>query len=247
MRLPPADFWAGARDVVPVLLGNMPFALVFGATAVAVGLTTAQTLGSSVFIFGGAAQLAAVQVLDRGAPAVVVLLTALVVNARHVMYSASIAPYFQRQSAKWKAALSYLLTDQAYAVSLLEFENDDETSRRWYYLGVAVPLWVTWQAATIVGVLLGARLPSGWHLEFAVPLVFLAVLVPAVTDRATGAAAVVGGTTAVAANGLPYNLGLILAAVVGIGAGLAVESRSSTATDDEDETRSPESEDEEVA
>ncbi|WP_238398103.1 AzlC family ABC transporter permease [Halorussus salinus] len=235
MSSPRADFLSGVRVAAPITLGVLPFGMVAGVAAVGVGMSALQAVGMSVVVFAGASQLAAIELIGRNAPAAVVVATVLVVNLRLVMYSASIAPYFQRQSAKWKAALSYLLTDQAYAVSLLEFENDEETSRRWYYLGVAVPLWVTWQAATVVGVLLGARLPSGWHLEFAVPLVFLAVLVPAVTDRATGAAAVVGGTTAVVANGLPYNLGLILAAVVGIGAGVAVESVSATSTDTNDE------------
>lgn len=218
-----------------MILGIAPFGMVAGVAAVGVGMSAVQAVGMSVVIFAGASQLAAIELMGRNAPAVVVVLTVLVVNLRLVMYSASIAPHFRRQSAKWKAALAYLLTDQAYAVSVVEFKSDEETSRRWYYLGVAVPLWVTWQAATIVGVLLGARLPPGLHLEFAVPLVFLAVLVPAITDRPTGAAAVVGGTVAVAANGLPYNLGLIAAAVVGIGAGLAVESLSSADTDDREE------------
>jgi 4-azaleucine resistance transporter AzlC len=233
---PRADFLSGVRVAAPITLGVVPFGMVAGVAAVGVGMSAVQAVAMSVVVFAGASQLAAIELVGRNAPAAVVVLTVVVVNLRLVMYSASIAPYFQRQSAKWKAALSYLLTDQAYAVSLLEFENDAETSRRWYYLGVAVPLWVTWQAATIVGVLLGARLPSGWHLEFAVPLVFLAVLVPAVTDRATGAAAVVGGAAAVAANGLPYNLGLIAAAVVGIGAGLAAESLASPDTGETDGT-----------
>ena len=123
----------------------------------------------------------------------------------------------------FRSWLAYLLTDQAYAVSVMEFRNDDSTNRRWYYLGVATPLWVTWQAATVAGILLGSEVPASWHLEFAVPLVFLAVLVPAVTDRTTVVTAVVGGAVAVAAHGLPFNLGLLTAAVAGIAAGLLVE------------------------
>lgn len=223
MSSPRADFLSGVRVVAPILLGVVPFGMVAGVAAVGVGIPAVQALAMSVVIFAGASQLAAIELVGQSAPVVVVVLTVLVVNLRMVMYSASIAPYFESESPRWKAALSYLLTDQAYAVSLMEFESDEETSRRWYYLGVGVPLWVTWQAATIAGIVLGAQLPSGWHLEFAVPLVFLAVLVPAVTDRATGAAAVVGGTAAVLAHGLPYNLGLITAAVVGIAAGLVAE------------------------
>ncbi|WP_435180160.1 AzlC family ABC transporter permease [Halorussus sp. AFM4] len=224
MSSPRSDFTAGVRVVAPILLGVVPFGMVAGAAAVGVGIPAAQAVAMSVVIFAGASQLAAIELVGRGAPALVVVATVLVVNLRHVMYSASIAPHFARLSARWKAGLSYLLTDQAYAVSVLRFERDPETSRRWYYLGVALPLWLVWQAATVVGVVLGARVPEGWHLEFAVPLVFLAVLVPAVTDRATAAAALVGGAAAIAANGLPYNLGLVTAAVVGIAAGMVAES-----------------------
>ncbi|WP_115863873.1 AzlC family ABC transporter permease [Halorussus litoreus] len=224
MSSPRSDFRAGLRVTAPIVLGIVPFGLVAGAAAVSVGIPALQALAMSVVIFAGASQLAAVELVGQGAPAVVVVATVLVVNLRLVMYSASIAPHFANQSAKWKAALSYLLTDQAYAVSVVEFENDPKTSRRWYYLGVAVPLWVAWQAATVVGVFVGASVPDGWQLEFAVPLVFLAILVPAVTDRATGAAAIVGGTAAILARGLPYNLGLVVAALIAIAAGLAVES-----------------------
>ena len=205
--------------------------MIAGVAAVGVGIPAVQTLAMSVVIFAGASQLAAIELIGRNAPAAVVVLTVLVINLRHVMYSASLAPHFRRQSARWKGLLAYLLVDQVYALSILEFENDEETSRRWYYLGVATPLWLTWQTATVAGIIFGARTPEGWHLEFAVPLVFLAVLVPAVTDRATAAAALVGGSVAVAAAGLPYNLGLIVAAVVGVGAGLAVERATGVPTD----------------
>ncbi len=197
--------------------------MVAGVAAVSAGIPAAQALAMSVVIFAGASQLAAADLIGRNVPAAIVVLTVLIINLRMMMYSASIAPYFRKQSARWKAGLAYFLTDQAYAVSLMRFERDDETNRRWYYLGVATPLWVAWQFATVAGILLGTSVPPSWKLEFAVPLVFLAVLVPSVTDRATTVAAVVGGTTAVLAEGLPFNLGLVIAAIVGILAGLLVE------------------------
>jgi 4-azaleucine resistance transporter AzlC len=220
---PRADFLSGVRVAVPILFGIVPFGMVAGVAAINAGIPATEAFAMSVVIFAGASQLAAAELVGRNAPAVVVVFTVLVINLRMMMYSASIAPYFQRQSARWKGVLAYLLTDQAYAVSLLRFENDEDVSRRWFYLGIASALWVTWQVATVVGIAVGASVPDGWRLEFAVPLVFLAVLVPAVTDRATGTAALVGGSVAIAANGLPFNLGLILAALVGIAAGLLAE------------------------
>ncbi|WP_227355349.1 AzlC family ABC transporter permease [Haladaptatus salinisoli] len=223
MSSPRADFLSGVRVSLPITLGIVPFGTVAGVAAVSVGIPAVHALAMSVVIFAGASQLAAVELIGKSAPAAVIVLTVLIINLRMMMYSASIAPHFERLSTRWKAALSYLLTDQAYAVSLVEFESDETTNRRWYYLGVAAPLWVTWQAATVAGILLGANVPAGWHLDFAIPLVFLAVLVPAVTDRPTVVAALVGGTTAVAADGLPFDLGLVVAAIVGIAAGLLVE------------------------
>ncbi len=218
------SFLEGARAVAPVLLGVIPFGLVAGATAVDVGLSGLQAVGLSVLVFAGASQLAAIELLGGDAPLAVVVATALVINLRMLMYSASIAPYFQEIATRWRAVLAYLLTDQAYALSVTRFGDDRPVRRRWYYLGAALLLWGVWQVCTVLGVLVGARVPDSLPLGFAVPLTFLALLVPAVTDRASAAAAAVGGTGAVVGAGLPLNLGLIAGAVVGILAGLAVES-----------------------
>ncbi|WP_135828571.1 AzlC family ABC transporter permease [Halorussus halobius] len=205
------------------MLGVAPFGMVFGVAAVGSDVPVVETVAMSVVIFAGASQLAAVELVGQNAPAAVVVATVLVINLRMMMYSASIAPHFERLSARWKALLSYLLTDQAYAASIFEFENDDDVSRKWYFLGVAGPIWLMWQVATVAGIALGSGVPDGWHLDFAVPLVFLALVIPAVTDRSTAVAAVVGGSVAVAAAGFPFNLGLITAAVAGIAGGLVTE------------------------
>jgi len=120
--------------------------------------------------------------------------------------------------------LAYVLTDQAYALSVASYRSDSETDRKWYYLGVAVTLWAVWQVTTIAGALLGTGVPDAWGLEFAIPLVFLAILVPAIEDAATAVAAAVGGAIAVVGAGLPLNLGLLVAAGVGITAGVLTES-----------------------
>ena len=148
--------------------------------------------------------------------------TVLVVNLRMVMYSASIAPHFREIAARWKALMAYLLTDQAYALSVTRFRETD-VSRRGYYLGVAAPLWVVWQLCTLVGIVVGARVPAWLPLDFALPLVFLALLVPAIEDAGTAAAGLVGGTLATLGSGLPYELGLPLGAVCGVLAGLVAE------------------------
>ena len=219
------SFLAGARATAPVLVGIVPFGLVAGAAAVGVGLSGLQAVGLSAIVFAGASQLAAIDLLGQDAPLAVVVVTALVINLRMVMYSASIAPYFQGVATRWRAGLAYLLTDQAYALLVTRFGDDRPVRRRWYYLGAAAPLWAVWQVCTVVGVVVGARVPESLPLSFAVPLTFLALLVPAITDRASGVAAAVGGAGAAVGVGLPLNLGLIAGALAGVLAGLVAESR----------------------
>lgn len=232
------SFLAGARAIAPVLLGAVPFGLVAGAAAVSADLTVAQALGLSTVVFAGASQLAAIELLGRDAAFLVVVGTALVINARLVMYSASIAPYFDGVSRARRALIAYLLTDQAYALSVTRFREHGPSV--WYYFGTAAPLWVVFVAATAVGAVGGAQLPSALPLGFAVPLVFLAVLTPAVTDDASVVAAVVGGAVAVAGAGLPLNLGLLAGALSGVAAGLLADEASGDDEDGGDGGMSPE-------
>ena len=216
-------FLAGTRDMAPILLGVVPFAMISGIAAVGAGLSMASAMGMSVFIFAGAAQLAAVQLIGIGAAPLVIISTALIINLRFVMYSASLAPHFQHLTQRWKCLFAYLLTDQAYAVSISRFSIDRHIDRGWYYFGASFALWVVWQIFTLTGILLGSGVPKSWGLDFAVPLTFMVLLLKALGDKATVVAALVGGIIAVAAKPLPYNLGLLLAALCGIGAGLFLE------------------------
>lgn len=217
------DLRAGARDVSPLLLGIAPFGLVAGIAAVEAGLGFTQAVGMSVIVFAGASQLAALDLIGANAPFAVVVATAVVINLRVVMYSASIAPHFAEYGERLRAGLAYVLTDQAYALSIAEFTGDTERSRWRYYLGVATPLWLVWQVSTVIGFVLGAGVPEAWGLTFAVPLVFLALLVPAMKDRPTTVAGAVGGVVALLAAGVPFSLGLLVGATAGIVAGLFVE------------------------
>ncbi len=205
-----------------------PFGIIAGVAAVDNGLDTAQAIALSPVVFAGAAQLAMVDLFGRDATLAVIVLTALVINARFLMYSAALAPHLVQASALQRVAAAYLLTDQAFAVSIVRYGDRDETAatRLAYYFGAAMSLWVTWQAATVGGVVVGSEVPPEWSLDFAVPLVFIALLVPALKDRGTVAAAVIAVAVAVAAQPLPYNLGLIVAALLGIIGGLVAESRS---------------------
>jgi 4-azaleucine resistance transporter AzlC len=221
----PADLRAGVRATLPLLLGATPFGVVAGVAAVDAGLSPVQAVGLSMVVFAGASQLAAVDLLARDAPLAVVVLTAVVINLRMSMYSASIAPYFESIRRRWEAVCAYLLTDMSYALAIAEFTDDQGTDRRWYYLGAAVSIWAVWQVATVVGVVVGSGVPESWGVSFAVPLVFLALLVPELSDRPRVVAALVGGSVAVLGAAWPLNLGLLGGALAGVVAGYVVDGR----------------------
>ena len=214
-----SEFRRGVRDVIPLLLGIVPFGFIAGIATVNAGLGLPEALGLSVIVFAGAAQLAALELIGRDAPLAIVVVTAVVINLRMLMYSASIAPHFRTLSNRTKAAVAYLLTDQAYALAIARYREGSARPVA-YYFGVAATLWVIWQLATISGVVLGTSVPESLGLEFAVPLVFLALLVPAMEDGPTTVAGIFGGLVAVGAAGLPLNLGLLVGGAVGIVAGL---------------------------
>ncbi len=218
-------FMAGVRAVSPILLGIVPFATISGIAAVEIGMPKGLAIAMSMIMFAGAAQLASVQLLGAGAPGAIVVLTAVVINLRFAMYSASLGPHFQTLSARWKALFAYLLTDQAYAVSIIRFQDGlSAVARKWFYFGAAIALWATWQAGTAAGVFLGATVPASWSLDFAVPLTFMALAVPAIRDAPSAAAALAAGAVAVGAAGMPYHLNIITAAGAGIAVGLMAEA-----------------------
>jgi 4-azaleucine resistance transporter AzlC len=221
-----ASLVTGARAQVPVLFALLPFGLAFGASAAGSGFSPIEAIGMSVFVAAGAAQLAVVQLISAGASAAVVILTVLVINLRFTLYSASLAPHFRSLPLGWKGLLSFHLTDQAYAATINRFDEGEteESDKRWYFLGTGLAIWTTWQVATMTGVFLGAWVSEGWSLDFVLPLVFIALAVPAVKDRTTGAAALAAGIAAVFAAVLPLNLGLIGASLVGVLGGLATET-----------------------
>lgn len=217
-------FADGLLAMVPLLLAIVPFGLVLGVAAAGSVLGGGLGIATSQIIFAGAAQLVTVQLFDDGAAAIIVIITALVVNIRHLMYSAALAPQFREFPRRSRLLLPYLLTDQAFALSVLQFEeHEDPVYRRWFFFGVGMGLWVPWQIATIAGVVLGAQIPESLGLEFAIPLVFLVLLIPVIQTRPGLTAALVGGLVAVVANGAPFHLGLVVGAVAGVSIGVALE------------------------
>lgn len=224
--LPRDEFLAGVRAELPILLGVIPFGLIFGAVAVSAGLPVSLAQAMSAVIFAGSAQFIAAELIGVGTPALVLLLTTLIVNLRHLLYSASLAPHVNKLPLRWKMLLAYLMTDEAYAVTIIHYTEGrtPPATRHWFFLGAGMALWVTWQTTTAIGILLGASIPAAWSLDFALALTFIGLVVPTLRNRPHIAAALMAGLVAVLAASWPYKLGLIAAALSGILIGTVLES-----------------------
>jgi 4-azaleucine resistance transporter AzlC len=228
MRKNRGEFWAGVKAELPLLVGVVPFGMIYGVLALAAGLPPGVAQAMSAIIFAGSSQFLTVQLVSLGVPGMIMVLTGGVINLRHALYSASLAPYLQGLSSRWKALLAYLLTDEAYAVTILHFqsENGENHDRRWFFLGAGLTLWTSWQLSTAFGIFLGAQVPASWSLDFTLALTFIALVVPSLVDRASLVAAIAAGILAVLAFGLPFKLGMILAVLCGVAVGLLIEQVS---------------------
>jgi len=221
-------FLNGVRAEFPLLIGVFPFGMIYGALALKSGLSPLVSQSMSAIVFGGASQFVTAQLVHDAAPGFVIILAIAVVNLRHMLYSASLAPYLKNLPLKWKAILSYLLTDEAYAPTILYYEAQGITpTGHWFLLGAGFSLWFIWQTSTALGIFLGTAIPESWSLDFALPLTFIAMVIPALKNRPMVAAALSAGVVALLAYHLPFRLGLILAALTGIAVGTIMEGRKS--------------------
>jgi len=219
-------FWQGFRVGAPFTLVVAPFAMIFGVLATEAGMSVFETLIFSVAVIAGAAQLTALQLMSENAPTIIVLASALAVNLRMAMYSASLTPYLGPAPLWQRVFIAYFLVDQSYACSVAEFENKPEMTvpqRVAYFFGTVAPVCPMWYVFTLVGALVGNQIPEAWALDFAVPIAFLALIVPMMRTFAHVVAALVAIAVAIIANGMPFNLGLIVAGLAGMMAGARVE------------------------
>lgn len=226
---PAAEFLSGVRDELPLLVGVIPFGMIYGVIAIGAGLSPGTAQAMSLIVFGGSAQMLMAQLYGLGTPAPVILLGAVIVNLRHALYSASMAPYLKKLNRRWKWLLAYLLTDEAYAITIIHYHKPRPASltdyRHFFLLGSGLALWSTWQLSTAAGILLGRQIPASWSLDFTLALTFIGLVVPTLKDRAAAASAITAGVAALLAFALPLSLGLVVGAVAGILAGLIVERR----------------------
>lgn len=220
------EFWAGVRDTLPLILGAVPFGMIFGALAATSGLSPAAVIGMSLFVFAGSAQFIGANLVAGGAALPVIWLTTFVVNMRHALYSATLAPHVKHLGQQWLLPLGFWLTDETFAVVIVRYNAEDASPyKHWYHLGSSVSMYVNWVTCTLIGMIAGRAIPdaSALGLDFAMVVTFIGIVVPLVKNRPTLGAVLVAGITAVIAVPLPNKLGLMVAAAAGIITGLALE------------------------
>jgi 4-azaleucine resistance transporter AzlC len=222
-----SEFLAGVKDTFPMELGAIPFAIIFGALAIDAGFSPAGAMGLSLFVFAGSAQFIGVGLVQQGATWGVIVLTTFIVNLRHVLYSASLAPSMKHLPQTWLVPLAFWLTDETFAVVTRRYQSEDDSPyKHWYHFGSSVFMYVNWNFWTVVGIITGQQLQGleNLGLDFAMVVTFIGIIVPLLVTRPMLLCAVVAGITAVLTNDMPNKMGLMIAAVVGIAAGMLAEA-----------------------
>jgi len=219
-------YWRGVRDGLPFFLVVSPFALLFGVVASEAGLNVIEALAFSVAVIAGAAQFTALQLLREDAPTIIALISALAVNLRMAMYSASLTPWIGSAPMWQRAIAAYFLVDQTYASSVVTFEKNPGWTvpqRLAYFFGVMSPICPFWYVFTIVGAMVGSAIPPEFGLDFAMPITFLAMIAPMLRSLPHLGACVTAVVLALCFAWLPLNLGLLVSAVAGMMAGARIE------------------------
>lgn len=225
-----AAFLQGARAASPALMPTAIWGLVAGVAMIKTGLTTAQALAMTLFVFSGSAQMASLPLIAAGAPVWIALLTAGVVNLRFIIFSATLWPYFGRLVLHKRLLLGYLSADIGLAVFIARYagapaEERGNLEQRWFFLGIVTATWLSWQPMSILGILLAEGIPGHWGLDFAAILALIAITVPMFAGRPAIAGCLTAGAVSVAAAGLPLKLGLLLAVVAGVTVAMLLDPR----------------------
>jgi len=212
-----ADAWSGLKAISPLMPGLVAFGLAFGALVPAAGINGWTGLFASVTVVAGASQISIVESIRAHAPAIIAVLTALIINARFALYSAALGPVFASFPRRWKLGLAHLMTDQAAVVTLQNAHRyPDPVRRRWFVLGAALPFVMVWVVGSVVGILAGPIIPSSWNIGFIVPLMFIAVMVPALRKPEELVGLGVTAAVVLLSKGLPFGLNVLTGIVAGL-------------------------------
>ena len=225
---PRTAYWRGLTTAMPFTIVVGPFGLLFGVVGTAAGLDVAQVMGFTVLVIAGASQFTALQLMQDNAPTLIVIASALAINLRMAMYSASLAPHLGRAPLWQRALVAYMNLDQTYALAHADYEAKPSQSvaqKMAFFFGTATPIVPVWIGASALGIVLGEAIPPELGLDFAVPITFIALIAPALRTLAHVAAALTSVVMAIALSFMPWNLWLLVAGLAAMMVGADVERR----------------------
>ena len=219
-------FFEGAKDTFPLVVGAIPFGIIFGTLASTAGISFAATMAMSMFVFAGASQFVCIGLVTGGTAWPIIVATTFVVNLRHMLYGASMVPFYKNLNPLWKMFLAFGLTDETFAVAISRYNQDDGAPGKHYYnLGSMLFMYINWNLCTFIGLTAGKTFPgiSQWGLDFAMPATFIGIVIPYLISRPMWASVITAGVVSIIAGGIPHKLGLMLAAILGVTVGLICE------------------------
>lgn len=219
---------SGFKDQLPYNLGVIPFGVVFGAYAISIGISPVQAISFSLLVNAGSAQIAALGLFLENINPILIIFSIALINLRFMLYSASLAVKLYKLNSYWKLLLSYWLTDTTFLLILNKCQLDNPNEHKWYYFGVAFGQWSAWELSCALGVLLGPVIPASLSLGFALPLLFISLLMGHLSSKPMVVSAITSGILEVVLINLPNNLGLFFSILIGILVGLFIEQKQKT-------------------
>lgn len=225
-QLERACFKEGLLALLPAMIATSVWGFVTGVAMVKSGLSTFEASLMTLLVYAGSAQLTALPLMESSAPLWLIFAAGFIVNIRFIIFGAALQPFFRHLNWKKRLGLGFLTSDMVFVLFMSRFGDSKERGKRehvWYSLGIVVPGWISWQCASLLGVFLGAYVPTAWSLDFAAILALMAVLIPLVNTRPMWACLCTAGALAWVGQWLPLRLGLLVAVLGGVLAGVVAE------------------------
>ena len=220
-----SEFKNGCLQEIPLQLGVFPFGIAYGILGIEVGLTNIQTFLLSIIIFAGVSQIVFAQLFSTFTPSFMIVGTIGIVNLRHILYGVSLSSYLKKLSLKWRVILSYLITDEAFAISYKRFSEEKKTKyMHFHLLGSGITLWISWQISTLIGIFIGPSIPNSLNLEYVIPLSFIAIVVVSINTKIKLIIFIMSALLSILLRDLPWNLWIITSALISIIIGVLISN-----------------------
>ena len=220
-----SEFKNGCLQEIPLQLGVFPFGIAYGILGIEVGLTNIQTYLLSIIIFAGVSQIVFAQLFSTFTPSFMIVGTIGMVNLRHILYGVSLSSYLKKLSLKWRIILSYLITDEAFAISYKRFSEEKKTKyMHFHLLGSGITLWTSWQISTLIGIFIGPSIPNSLNLEYVIPLSFIAIVVVSINTKIKLIVFIMSALLCILLRDLSWNLWIITSALISIIIGVLISN-----------------------